>query len=213
MPDTQGRYTPAPPELVNRALELAESVGFRVASQGTPYSSQTGPSTCLPEVGRLLLTLAAARPGGRIVEIGTGVGVGTAWLASGMRADAMLLSVEINTELSAAVIQLFADRSDIEIRAGDWQEVLIGELPADLLFLDAAAKRDLKEANWGRLTDLVTVGGHIVLDDLTPVELWPLEWHGSPDPKREFAFQNPRVVATEVRTTPTTAVLLVTRVE
>lgn len=78
MPDAQGRYTPAPPELVNRALELAASVGFRVTSQDTAYGSQAGPSTCLPEVGRLLRTLAAARPGGRLVEIGTGAGVGTA---------------------------------------------------------------------------------------------------------------------------------------
>lgn len=64
-----------------------------------------------------------------------------------MRADATLLSVEIDLELAAAATRLFAGRPDIEIRAGDWQEVLIGEPPADLLFLDAAAKRDLKESN------------------------------------------------------------------
>ena len=52
----------------------------------------------------------------------------------------------------------------------------------------------------------------MVMDDLTPVEQWPPEWDEIVDAKREFAFANSRVVGTEVRTTPTTSALILTRI-
>jgi hypothetical protein len=58
----------------------------------------------------------------------------------------------------------------------------------------------------------VKVGGQIVMDDLTPVDLWPAHWSDFVDRKREFAFANPRVAGAEVRTTPATAALIVTRI-
>lgn len=36
------------------------------------------------KVGALLAALAATKPGGRFLELGTGTGHGTAWLLSGM---------------------------------------------------------------------------------------------------------------------------------
>ena len=54
-------------------------------------------------MGRLLSTLAAAvPPGGRILEIGTGVGVGLAWLAAGLegREDVEVLTVESDERLA-----------------------------------------------------------------------------------------------------------------
>jgi hypothetical protein len=44
--------------------------------------------SCDERTGCLLATLAATRPGGRLLELGTGVGEGTAWLLSGMPANA-----------------------------------------------------------------------------------------------------------------------------
>jgi demethylmenaquinone methyltransferase/2-methoxy-6-polyprenyl-1,4-benzoquinol methylase len=68
-------------------MERADRVGFTL-------SSEAG-------VGRLLMTLAAAvRPGGRILEIGTGVGVGTAWLVEGLgsRTDVELVTLEFDPQ-------------------------------------------------------------------------------------------------------------------
>ena len=40
---------------------------------------------CWPPVGALLRVMAALKPGGRMLETGTGTGVGTCWLLDGMR--------------------------------------------------------------------------------------------------------------------------------
>ena len=59
------------PDRVREATERAVAAGFDL-------SSEAG-------IGRVLMTLAAAvRPGGRVLEIGTGIGVGTAWLIEGL---------------------------------------------------------------------------------------------------------------------------------
>src|ERR1043165_4567674 len=49
-----------------------------------------------PLVGALLRTLAASKPGGRFLELGTGTGVATAWLLSGMDSASRLLSVDLD---------------------------------------------------------------------------------------------------------------------
>jgi hypothetical protein len=59
---------------------------------------------------------------------------------------------------------------------------------------------------------MVSIGGKIVFDDLLPIELWPPEWEDLVDGKREFAFHNPRVLGTEVRTTPTQSAIIATRI-
>src|SRR5262245_53279195 len=47
-----------------------------------------------PKVGALLAALAASKPGGRVLELGTGTGHGTAWLLSGMDAASTLDTVD-----------------------------------------------------------------------------------------------------------------------
>lgn len=54
-----------------------------------------------PQTGALLAALAASKPGGRLLEIGTGTGLGTAWLLSGMDADARLDTVDTDAGVVA----------------------------------------------------------------------------------------------------------------
>jgi predicted O-methyltransferase YrrM len=205
-------YTEIPcPDMVRRAIALAGELGFPLMPEVCPADYQGPPTACIPQVGRLLQVLAAGKPGGWIGEQGAGAGVGTAWLASGLCGDARLVSAELDPVLAAGVARLFADRPDVEIRAGDWHTVLRDDGPFDLLFMDAIPTTDLEPPHWNRTTELVKVGGQIVMDDLTPVDLWPAHWDGFTDWKREFAFANPRVAGTEVRMTPTMAALIVTR--
>jgi predicted O-methyltransferase YrrM len=200
------------PDIVRKAIKLAEQMGFPLLPNGRPVGYKGPPSACIPQVGRLLQVLAAGKPGGRIGEQGTGAGVGTAWLASGLSTGAQLISVELNPFLAAAVGQLFVGDPQVVILEGDWRQVMTPEDPFDLLFMDADTRFALEASNWDAITSLVKIGGHIVMDDLTPIELWPAEWADIIDRKREFAFANPRVLGTEVRTTPNTSALILTRI-
>jgi predicted O-methyltransferase YrrM len=56
---------------------------------------------CWPPVGALLRVMAALKPGGRLLEIGTGTGVGTCWLLDGMDASARLFTIDINPKVQA----------------------------------------------------------------------------------------------------------------
>ena len=49
-----------------------------------------------PRTGALLATLAASKPGGRFLELGTGTGFGTAWLLSGMDDASRLETVDVD---------------------------------------------------------------------------------------------------------------------
>lgn len=202
------------PEIVRKANQLAEELNFPLLPEGRPVGYKGPPSACIPQVGKLLQVLASGKPNGRIGEQGTGSGVGTAWLASGLRNDARLISVEINPTLATAVSELFKEYPNVEIKTGDWHVVMSPDQPYDLLFVDAIPRGELLDpSNWDALVELIKIGGQIVMDDLTPVELWLPEWNAIVDAKREFAFANPRVVGVEVRATTTTSALLVTRIQ
>src|SRR5690606_11126483 len=155
---------------------------------------------------------AAARPGGLIGEIGTGPGVSTAWLISGMTPGSRLVSCELDARLVAGVRTLFADHENVEFLCGDWQEVLPPAGPFDLLFFDANAHEVLASpSGWDRTLDLLKIGGQVVMDDLFPVELWPKSWIGMTDHKREFCLANNRIAGVEVRTSATTVSVIGTR--
>jgi predicted O-methyltransferase YrrM len=47
-----------------------------------------------PKTGAFLAALAASKPGGRLLELGTGTGLGAAWLLAGMDAAARLDTVD-----------------------------------------------------------------------------------------------------------------------
>lgn len=161
------------------------------------------------EIGRLLAVLVAARPRGRFAEIGTGCGVGSAWVADALGPEASLVTVELDDDRAAAASRLFADYPNVRVLHGDWHEVLPPEAPFDLLFFDGGHwKRGDVPAESKQALSLVAPGGVVVIDDLTPESFWPKEWRGRPDPPREFWLNHPDVVATELLTTPESAAIL-----
>ena len=182
------------PPLVARANALARRVGFPLTRQEA--ASPDVPSCCLPGVGRLLAVLAAGCHEGRIGEIGTGVGVGTAWMASSMPTDCMLVTVEIDRERAAHATRLLAGDGRVMVLTGDARDLLPTCAPYDLLFADGG-HRD--RASYVSLVALLRVGGQIVMDDVTPLAAMPSEC-ASPanDVKRDFFFGEPRLISTEI---------------
>jgi len=81
------------PGSVLASYERAARAGFQLA--------------CEADVGRLPAALAAAVPsGGRVLEIGTGVGVGLAWLVHGLgaRRDVEVVTVELDDEVQRTAL-------------------------------------------------------------------------------------------------------------
>lgn len=129
---------------------------------------------CEDTAGVLLRTLAASKRGGRLLELGTGTGIGTAWLLDGMDRTSRLLTVDISAEYQEVARAAFRDDHRLDILTCDASEFL-RQQPAnsfDLIFADAMPGKftQLDEA-----LALVAPGGFYVVDDLLPQENWPAD--------------------------------------
>jgi predicted O-methyltransferase YrrM len=185
----------APPELpplVSAALTLSGRRGF-VSSTRT-------------ETGRLLATLAASREG-TLGELGTGCGVGSAWLRSGVRKGSHIVTAERDPGLATAVAELFADDDVVEVLEADWT-ALIERGPFALLFVDA---REAKLSGRDVVAEAVEPGGIVVLDDFTPYVGWPPMYEGRVDTLRQEWLTDPRFTTVEVMVAADASVLLATR--
>jgi demethylmenaquinone methyltransferase/2-methoxy-6-polyprenyl-1,4-benzoquinol methylase len=139
------------PGSVLAAYERAARAGFQLA--------------CEADVGRLLATLAAAVPsGGRVLEIGTGVGVGLAWLVHGLgaRQDVEVVTVELDDEVQRAALSA-PWPPWVCFESGDGAEV-VGRLGQfDLIFPDAPSGKIFKLR---RTVAALRRGGVLIVDDM-----------------------------------------------
>ena len=185
----------APPELpdvVSRAFDVSRKAGYA--------------SFCRNETGRLLATLAATRDG-VMAEFGTGCGVGTAWLRSGVRGDARILTAELDAKLADAAAEIFVDDPQVEVLSADWS-TLLDKGPFSLLFLDSGEPAD---GGVDSIADLVEAGGIVVLDDFTPCEMWPPTAYGRVDTLREQWLTDERFTAVEVMVASDASALIATK--
>ncbi|MER5747224.1 O-methyltransferase [Streptomyces sp. NPDC059913] len=180
------------PERVVAAERIAAESGFR--------------KSCTRDMGRLLSTAAAAKPQGVVAESGTGAGVGTAWLHSGLGTGARLITVERDEGLARRAAGLFADDDRVHVLTGDWR-LLERHAPFDVFFCDGGGKRD----DGQRVIELLAPGGLLVMDDFTPSPHWPPRFEGEVDELRLFYLTHPALEATEVLTTPTSSAVLASR--
>jgi predicted O-methyltransferase YrrM len=189
------RPVSAPPELpplVSAALSLSGRRGFVSATRN--------------ETGRLLATLAASRTG-TLGEVGTGCGVGSAWLRHGATDGTKIVTAESDPQLAQVVKELFAEDGRIEVLSADWS-ALIERGPFSLLFVDA---REAKLSARDVIAEAVEPGGFVVLDDFTPSMVWPPMYEGRVDTLRQEWLQDKRFTTVEVMVAADAAVLLATK--
>ena len=182
---------PDVPPLVARALDLSRKEGFITVTR--------------TETGRLLAALAASRTG-TLAELGTGCGVGSAWLDSGITGDARVVTAELDPALAEKVQELFVEAQRIEVTSGDWS-TLERYAPFSLLFVDV---RDVKRSV-DVVADLMGTGGMVVLDDFTPCQTWPPVYAGRVDVVREQWLADDRFTAVEVMVAEDASVVIATR--
>jgi len=141
------------PELVREAHRRAEEAGFALS--------------CEPGVGRFIAALAAAvPPKGRILETGTGVGTGCAWIVHGLsgRTDVEVISIEIDPETAA-----MAAKGDwppfLSLRMGDVMALCPSIGTFDLIFADSPGGK------WDGFDQTIAAlrpGGVLLVDDMDP---------------------------------------------
>ncbi len=191
--------SPDLPHVVERAFAVSRRAGYV--------------SFCRNETGRLLAMLAATRDG-TMAEFGTGCGVGTAWLRSGVRGEkARIITAELDPRLAKAAGEIFEDDPQVEVLAADWS-TLLDKGPYSLLFLDAGQS----DGGWSggaagvdAVADLVEDGGIVVLDDFAPCEGWPPVTHGRVDSLREQWLTDERFTAVEVMVASDAATIIATK--
>ncbi len=139
----------------------------------------------------------------------TGCGVGLAWLASGARPDARLVSIELDAERARLAAELFCGLPQVAVIHGDWREIY-REGPFDLLVLDGGAhgKSGGTPADPGVL---LRPGRTVVIDDLTPATDWPPRFDGQVDEARMHWLAHADLDAAELRLAPDLAALVATR--
>jgi predicted O-methyltransferase YrrM len=125
-----------------------------------------------PKVGALLAVLAASKPGGRLLELGTGTGHGTAWLLDGMDTDATLDTVDTDEDVVAVARQHLGADPRVRFHLQDGAEFLGsgGGGSFDLIYADAWPG---KFTHLDQALALLRPGGVYVIDDLLPQANWP----------------------------------------
>ena len=171
------------PAALEHIRREAEAIGFTLSSE--------------PKTGALLRVLAASKPRGRFLELGTGAGAGASWLLAGMDADSTLLSVDNDPRVQDIARRHLGSDARVTFQCEDGAAFL--ERPAsesfDLIYADA----------WpGKFTHLdhalsrVAEGGIYFVDDLLPQPSWPEGHAAKVPPLVETLERAPGFMATHI---------------
>jgi len=120
----------------------------------------------------LLRTLAACKPAGNFLELGTGTGLSTAWILDGMDSHSTLTSIDNDkTFLSIAGKYLAHDQrlTLIESDGEEWVRNNAGQ-KFDYIFADTWHGKYLL---LDEVLDMLNAGGLYIVDDMLPQPNWP----------------------------------------
>ena len=155
------------PHALQALISETQKSGFNMASE--------------PKTGTLLMALAASKPKGRLLELGTGTGISTAWLLQGMDQHASLLSIDNDPHCQQIAQKHCANDPRVTFVCQDGDEFLAvaQDQKFDLIFADAWPG---KFSSLELALNLVAEGGLYIIDDLLPQDNWP-EGHAPRIPK------------------------------
>ncbi len=155
MNDNQNIY---PPAAVEAIIRDSRTLGFEMLSE--------------PLTGSLLRTLAGSKPAGKLLELGSGSGLSTAWLLDGMDKQSTLLTVDNDAQLLSVLHRHLGGDTRLKAVRADGDE-LIASLKGqkfDLIFADTwSGKYRLLEET----LSLLKPGGLYIIDDMLPQTNWP----------------------------------------
>ncbi|HEY9044728.1 MAG TPA: class I SAM-dependent methyltransferase [Ohtaekwangia sp.] len=157
-------------EEINQPLPYAYTQ-IQQATEASGFTMASDILTC-----SLLRTLAASKPGGKFLELGTGTGLSTSWILDGMDDRATLLSVDNDkTFLNIAETYLGTDNR-LELIASDGGEWVNNNLDNkfDYIFADTWHGKYLM---LDEVLAMLNAGGLYIIDDMLPQPNWPEGHH------------------------------------
>jgi predicted O-methyltransferase YrrM len=150
------------PRFYNEILEATKASGFTMASDMLTCS--------------LLKTLAASKPGGKFLELGTGTGLSTAWILDGMDTTSTLISIDNDDNLlDIAGRYLGTDKrlSLVSMDGGEWVHNN-RQQKFDYIFADTWHGKYLL---LDEVLSMLNNGGFYIVDDMLPQPNWPEGHH------------------------------------
>lgn len=153
-------------EAINQRLPKAYN-DIDAATKSSGFTMASDMLTC-----SLLRTLAASKPSGKFLELGTGTGLSTSWILDGMDNGSTLVSIDNDPLfLKIASDKLgFDDRLSLALAdGGEWVEEN-KDLKFDYIFADTwHGKYLLLE----EVLTMLNKGGLYIIDDMLPQPNWP----------------------------------------
>lgn len=138
-----------------------------LATKASGFNMASDIQTC-----SLLRTLAASKPAGKFLELGTGTGLSTAWILDGMDAASILVSIDNEAGfLAIAEDHLGQDpRLTLTLNdGGEWVEQHKNE-KYDYIFADTWHGKYLMLEE---VLEMLNKGGYYIIDDMLPQPNWP----------------------------------------
>ena len=162
------------PPLLKQIEADTEQLGFKMASER--------------RTGSLLRSLAATKPGGRFLELGTGTGLSTCWILNGMDSRSRLITVDHDESVLAVARKHLARDCRVDIHCADGSEFLttLEGQQFDFVFADTWPG---KFTHLDEALSLLAPGGLYMVDDLLPQPSWP-EGHAPKVPNLIETLEN-----------------------
>jgi predicted O-methyltransferase YrrM len=146
------------PEAYNKIMEATVASGFSMASDVLTCS--------------LLRTLAASKPAGKMLELGTGTGLSTSWILDGMDEQSSLISVDNDPVFLNIADNFLKDDHRLQLitaDGGQWVEANRHK-KFDYIFADTWHGKYLM---LDEVLAMLNPGALYIIDDMLPQPNWP----------------------------------------
>ena len=153
-------------EEINQQIPTAYAA-IKDATAASGFTMASDILTC-----SLLRTLAASKPAGKFLELGTGTGLSTAWILDGMDEQSTLLSIDNDDQFLGIARNHLGQDSRLDLvfsDGGDWVENN-GNQQFDYIFADTWHGKYLLLDN---VLAMLNKGGLYIIDDMLPQPNWP----------------------------------------
>lgn len=151
-------------------INQAHPTEYEAIGEATRRAGFTMASDVL--TGSLLRTLAASKPGGAFLELGTGTGLSTSWILDGMDQNSTLISVDHDDNFLDVARNFLGNDRRLKLVCADGEDWIRQHAGSrfDFIFADSWHGKYLM---LDEALEMLKPGGLYVIDDMLPQANWP----------------------------------------